>query len=230
MPKKQTRLLILSIGCALALAFHFTMVLVYFFFWFNDEVELVDPERTPFRELDRFSRNYIHPLFAQDWFLFAPRPVYYTDTILLRGKTVDKETGAIAAVSDWYSVNEYMIAEIRNNRWSRMNFYRNTFSQNYDPILWNYSYKNHEIRADRAMARNEDEAKIFLPLERFGSRLLRMMDPGRPYDRMDAMVIVTYADRHDTGKPAHPTETILIENLEFIPERADRDVFRRAPR
>jgi len=225
---KQTRLFAFSILGILALGAHFFFLLAAIAFDFQNELDLPDADIPVVQQLDRYSYEYMHPLFTQNWFLFGPRPVSSNEAIEVKGYYYE-DGRAEAQATEWIAIHDEIREGLQRNRFSHLNFFRNTFSQVIDPLHWDFQYEDSRMQLDRNDYTAGEEAQAFVPLERYGAYFLQKRYPGKPFAYMDARITITFPRELGSGQRMYPEETIAVQNLRFGPLKRGEDDARILP-
>jgi hypothetical protein len=192
-------------------ALHFLLIVVW----------LLPTPRVP-TMIRAVASAYVTPIFAQNWWLFAPDPPRLERRVDVRAFPKDGEHDAATA---WMSLTDPVIDAIRRNRLSPQN--------GAWIVLLNAMYSLTDERAgplrlgggarDLVLRTWADPARQptgLVVLHRAGSAALAAAHPGRDFDRVQVRIAIrrlpAFADRHAAAA--------LVDVLLFPPVPFARDV------
>jgi hypothetical protein len=108
----------------LALTFHFFVTWLY-----------LTPTNPVKIVLWRDIHAYMHPLFAQNWQLFAPTPVADNQMMLVQARLRDRATGAVT-ISKWVDVTTPVMQQIHEHRVGPMSKLARPFSGVFQTVTY----------------------------------------------------------------------------------------------
>jgi hypothetical protein len=161
---------------------------------------------------------YVHPLFTQNWGLFAPDPVAADSAGYARGYYHD---GAQEIMTPWIDFTDPLLERVRSSRVTPLNLTVTVLSKSMTSIYIETGIADADASHREALLEKwqdpNQRPRGLVVLEAAGSAALRAVYPALNFERVQVMVSITPVPRFSKRyePQAEPTDYLVFRPSDF---------------